>query len=63
MTVFIEILAVVAIAAVVIVLVSGLINMAQGGSPNRSNQLMQARVMFQFIAIVLVLLAVFLFRK
>ncbi|TAM97093.1 MAG: twin transmembrane helix small protein [Rhizobiaceae bacterium] len=63
MTVFIEILAVVAIATVVIVLVSGLINMAQGGPPNRSNQLMQARVMFQFIAIVLVLLAVFLFRK
>jgi hypothetical protein len=63
MTVFIEILAVIAIAAVVIVLVRGLLNMAQGGAPSRSNQLMQARVMLQFIAIVLVLLAVFLFRK
>jgi hypothetical protein len=63
MTVFIEILAVVAIAAMVIVLVRGLLNMAQGGPPNRSNQLMQARVALQFVAIVLVLLAVFLFHK
>ncbi|MDN5926597.1 MAG: twin transmembrane helix small protein [Hyphomicrobiales bacterium] len=57
-----EILAVIVIAAVVIVLVRGLLNMAQGGSPSKSNKLMQARVMLQFIAIVLVLLAVFLAR-
>lgn len=62
MSVVIEILAVVAIAAVVIVLMRGFVNMAQGGSPSTSNKLMQARVMLQFIAIVLVLLAVFFTR-
>jgi hypothetical protein len=56
------ILAVLVIAAVVIVLVRGLFNMAQGGPPSKSNKLMQARVMLQFIAIVLVLLAVYFTR-
>jgi hypothetical protein len=57
-----KILAIVVIAAVVIVLVRGLFNMARGGSPSKSNQLMQARVLLQFIAIVLVLLAVWFTR-
>jgi hypothetical protein len=61
-TVF-KILAIVVIAAVVIVLVRGLFNMARGGSPSKSNQLMQARVLLQLIAIVLVLLAVWFTRK
>jgi hypothetical protein len=60
MSVLFEIFAIIVIAAVVIVLVRGLFNMAQGGSPSKSNKLMQMRVMLQFIAIVLVLLAVFL---
>jgi hypothetical protein len=63
MSVAIEILAIVAIAAVVIVLVRGLLNMAQGGAPSRSNQLMQARILLQFIAIVLVLLVVYFTGK
>ncbi|MGN6583801.1 MAG: twin transmembrane helix small protein [Rhizobiaceae bacterium] len=63
MSVALEILAIVAIAAVVIVLVRGLFNMAQGGTPSRSNQLMQARVLLQFIAIVLVLLVVYFTGK
>jgi hypothetical protein len=55
-------LAIIVIAAVVIVLVRGLFNMAQGGPPSKSNKLMQMRVMLQFIAIVLVLLAVWFTR-
>jgi hypothetical protein len=62
MSVLFKILAVVVIVAVVIVLLRGLLNMSQGGSPSRSNQLMQARVLLQFIAIVLVLLAVYFAR-
>lgn len=62
MSTAIKFLAVIVIAAVVIVLVRGLFNMAQGGSPSKSNKLMQMRVMLQFIAIVLVLLAVWFTR-
>jgi hypothetical protein len=61
-TVF-NVLAIVVMAAVVIVLVRGLINMMRGGSGMTSNKLMQARVMLQFVAIVLILLAVFFARK
>jgi hypothetical protein len=60
-TVF-QILAVVAMAAVVVVLIRGLVNMMRGGSGNTSNKLMQARVLLQFIALVLVLLAVYFTR-
>ena len=47
-----------AIVAVAIVLVLGLINMMRGGSPNRSQQLMRLRVLLQFVAIVITMLAV-----
>ena len=62
MSTTIKVFAVIVIAAVVVVLVRGLFNMAQGGSPSKSNKLMQMRVMLQFIAIVLVLLAVYFTR-
>jgi hypothetical protein len=55
-TVF-NILAVVVMVAVVFVLIRGLINMMRGGSGNTSNKLMQARVALQFVAIVLIVLA------
>jgi hypothetical protein len=58
-----NILAIVVMAAVVIVLVRGLINMMRGGSGNTSNKLMQARVALQFVALVLVLLAVYFSRQ
>jgi hypothetical protein len=58
-----NILAIVVMAAVVIVLVRGLINMMRGGSGNTSNKLMQARVALQFVALVLVLLAVYFGRQ
>jgi hypothetical protein len=57
-----QILAVVAMAAVVVVLIRGLVNMMRGGSGNTSNKLMQARVALQFVALVLVLLAVYFTR-
>ncbi|ABR61359.1 twin transmembrane helix small protein [Sinorhizobium medicae] len=41
---------------VAIVLIRGLLNMAKGGSGNTSNKLMQARVLFQAVAIVLIML-------
>ena len=47
----------VAIGAVALVLLLGLINMMRGGSPNRSQQLMRLRVLLQAVAIVVALLA------
>jgi hypothetical protein len=45
----------IAVAAVAIVLLLGLINMMRGGSPNRSQKLMRLRVLLQFIAIVVIM--------
>jgi hypothetical protein len=61
-TVF-NVLAVLVMVAVVIVLVRGLINMMRGGSGMTSNKLMQARVLLQFVALVLIMLAVYFTRK
>ncbi len=44
----------VAIGAVAVVLLLGLINMMRGGSANTSQKLMQLRVQLQFLAIVLI---------
>ncbi|WP_173933682.1 twin transmembrane helix small protein [Chelativorans sp. Marseille-P2723] len=55
-TVF-NLFAVAVMVAVVFVLIRGLINMLRGGSGNTSNKLMQARVVLQFVAIVLIVLA------
>ncbi len=52
-----------ALAAVTIVLVLGLFNMMRGGSPNTSQRLMRLRVLFQFIAIVIAMLAVWAFGR
>ncbi|AZO11346.1 MULTISPECIES: twin transmembrane helix small protein [unclassified Mesorhizobium] len=61
-TVF-NILAIVVMVAVVIVLIRGLINMMRGGSGMTSNKLMQARVLLQFVALVLIMLTVYFSRK
>jgi Hypoxia induced protein conserved region len=53
----------VAIGAVAIVLVLGLINMMRGGSPNRSQQLMRLRVLLQFVAIVVIMATVWLMQR
>jgi Hypoxia induced protein conserved region len=44
-----------AIVAVAIILALGLINMMRGGSPNRSQKLMRLRVLFQFVAIIIIM--------
>ncbi len=51
-------LAAIAVGAVAIVLLLGLINMLRGGSPNRSQNLMRWRVLLQFVAIVITMVAV-----
>jgi Hypoxia induced protein conserved region len=48
----------VAVGAVAVVLLLGLLNMMRGGSPNRSQKLMRLRVLLQFVAIVITMLAV-----
>lgn len=63
MSLFFSILAAIAMAAVLVVLIRGLLNMMRGGSPTRSNQLMQARVALQFVAIVLLLVVIFLSQR
>ena len=47
----------IAVAAVALVLLLGLLNMMRGGSPNRSQKLMRLRVLLQFVAIVITMLA------
>ena len=53
----------IAVAAVAIVLLLGLINMLRGGSPNRSQNLMRLRVLLQFVAIVIVMFTVWAMGK
>jgi hypothetical protein len=53
----------VAVAAVAIVLLLGLINMMRGGSPNRSQELMRLRVLLQFVAIVITMIVVWAMGK
>jgi hypothetical protein len=48
----------IAVAAVALVLLLGLLNMMRGGSPNRSQKLMRLRVLLQFVAIIVTMLAV-----
>jgi hypothetical protein len=45
----------VAVVAVAVVLLLGLLNMLRGGSANRSQQLMRARVLLQFVAIIVIM--------
>ncbi|MGX1743545.1 twin transmembrane helix small protein [Bosea sp. NPDC055353] len=46
----------VAVGAVAVVLLLGLINMLRGGSANTSQRLMRLRVVLQFVAIVLIVI-------
>jgi len=48
-----------ALAAVAIVLVLGLVNMMRGGSPDRSQKLMRMRVLLQFVALVIMMTALY----
>jgi len=52
-----------AIAAVAIVLVLGLINLMRGGSPNTSQRLMRLRVLLQFVAVVVIMITIWAFGR
>lgn len=45
----------IAVGAVAVVLLLGLVNMLRGGSANTSQKLMRLRVVLQFIAIIVIL--------
>jgi hypothetical protein len=53
----------IAIGAVALVLLLGLLNMMRGGSPNTSQKLMRLRVLLQFVAIVLVMFTVWILGR
>ncbi len=48
----------IALGAVGIVLVLGLVNMMRGGSPNTSQRLMRLRVLLQFVAVIVIMLTI-----
>lgn len=52
----------VAIGAVALVLVLGLVNMLRGGSPSTSQTLMRWRVVLQFVAILVIMLTIWAMR-
>ncbi len=52
----------IAIAAVAVVLLLGLLNMARAGSVSTSQKLMRARVLFQFGAVVVIMAAIYFAR-
>ncbi|MEX2034619.1 MAG: twin transmembrane helix small protein [Xanthobacteraceae bacterium] len=45
----------IAIGAVALVLLFGLVNMMRGGSPNTSQKLMRLRVLLQFVAVIVIM--------
>ena len=51
-----------ALVAVVVILGLGLWTMLRGDSPNRSQQLMRWRVVLQFAAVVLLMMAIYFTR-
>jgi hypothetical protein len=59
----VTIITVIAVGAVAVILFMGLWNMFKGGDANRSQMLMRARVVAQFVALVVLLGALFLFGK
>ena len=60
MSSFLTFMTLLVMGLVVIVLVRGLANMAKGGNGNTSIKLMQARVLLQAIAIVLIMLTLWI---
>ncbi len=60
MSSFVTCLTLFVMGLVVIVLIRGLLNMMRGGSSSKSNKLMQARVLLQAVAIVLIMLTLWI---
>lgn len=53
----------IAIGAVAVVLLFGLVNMMRGGSGNTSQKLMRLRVLLQFVAIVVIMFTIWIMAK
>lgn len=53
----------IAVGAVAVVLIMGLVNMFRGGSSNTSQKLMRWRVGLQFVAIVILMLGLYLSNR
>jgi hypothetical protein len=53
----------IAVGAVAVVLLLGLANMLRGGSPNLSQKLMRWRVGLQFLAIVIIMAAIWAMQR
>jgi NADH:ubiquinone oxidoreductase subunit 6 (subunit J) len=53
----------IAIGAVAVVLLFGLVNMMRGGSGNTSQKLMRLRVLLQFVAIVVIMVTIWVMAK
>jgi hypothetical protein len=58
-----QVLVPIAIGAVAVVLVLGLVNMMRGGSPNTSQRLMRMRVLLQFVAIVVIMATIWMLGR
>jgi NADH:ubiquinone oxidoreductase subunit 6 (subunit J) len=48
----------IAVIAVAVVLVFGLVNMMRGGSPHTSQKLMRLRVLMQFVALIIIMITI-----
>ena len=53
----------IAIGAVAVVLLLGLINMMRGGSPSTSQKLMRLRVLLQFVALIVIMATVWIMGR
>ncbi|MCM2293533.1 twin transmembrane helix small protein [Allorhizobium sp. BGMRC 0089] len=60
MSSFTTVLALLVMGVVVLVLVRGLYNMMTGGDANRSNKLMQLRILLQAAAVILIMLTLWI---
>ncbi|MCJ9753252.1 twin transmembrane helix small protein [Neorhizobium sp. BETTINA12A] len=60
MSTFTTVLALIVMGLVVLVLIRGLFNMLKGTDPNKSNKLMQLRILLQAVAIVLIMLTLWI---
>ena len=56
MIIYISVIAMIAVATVLIL---GLVNMAKGGTSSRSQKLMRLRVAVQFVAVIVVMTALY----
>ncbi len=59
----IDYLGYIAVGAVLVVLLLGLLNMFRGGSSNTSQKLMRWRVGLQFVAIIVLMLGLYLSQR